>query len=91
MLRDLSIRHARLVELKHDPLYVGPFKICHASFILIVSKVTLCNLTMADQITLTHKSRGGARNFSLRGPSSDTNILVKTNLHIYTHTYIYIN
>ena len=28
-----------------------------ASFTLIVSKVTLCNLTMADQITLTHKSQ----------------------------------
>ena len=30
--------------------------------------------------------RGGARNFGLRGPSCDANILVKTNL--YTHTCI---
>ena len=31
-------------------------------------------------------NRGGAKNFSLGGPSYDVNTLVKTNL--YTHMYI---
>ena len=32
-----------------------------------------------------HKlNRGGARNFGMRGPSCDANILVKTNLYTYT-------
>ena len=57
-LRDPSIRYARLVELEHDPMYVGPFLVVDFdSFTIIVSKVTLCNLTMADQITFTHKSQ----------------------------------
>ena len=56
-LRDPSIHHTRLVcgtifSHKGQGLAVD-----FASFILIVSKVTLCNLTMADYITLTHKSQ----------------------------------
>ena len=36
--------------------------------------------------TKATKGRDGARNFGLRGPSCDANILVKTNL--YTHMHI---
>ena len=31
---------------------------------------------------------GGVRNFNLRGPSCNTNMLVKTNLHTYIYKLI---
>ena len=56
-LRDPSIRHTRLVRGTIFSHKGQGSAVNFASFILIVSKVTLCNLAMADQITLTHKSQ----------------------------------
>ena len=56
-LRDLLIRHTRLVHGTIFSHKVQGLAVDFASFILIISKVTLCNLTMTDQITLTHKSQ----------------------------------
>ena len=53
----------------------------------LVSDSFTCFFTVNNKLTSTSlKARGIARNFGLRGPSCDANILVKTNF--YTHMHI---
>ena len=56
-LRDPSIRHTRLVRGTIFSHKGQGSAVNFASFILIVSKVNLCNLTMVDQITVSRNLR----------------------------------